>query len=292
MGIYEGEAVRIAIKADPRKADEALLINALRNAPHVTLTVIRDKVPRTDADLHCIIGVKHAKLMRALEVDGLPYLFWDKGYNREWPRWWRVSFNSHQPVKYLTRQFPADRAASQGWLRRFRPWRPYGVGTVLFAGASAKYHAYHELPDPTTYAADVVRQLQALTPLNIVYRPKPSWSEAEAVAGARFSRGREFSTDLEAAGVLVTHGSSACFEALLAGVPSIVLGDGVTRPISSTTLEDVRRPKLASDDDRYKLLCALAYFQWSVDEISSNGVGRIMECFNATGVLQSKIQTG
>jgi hypothetical protein len=281
--------MHIAIKADKRKADEAFLLGALRNSPGVRITVLENKTERVKCDCYAIIGVKHAKLMRALEAEGLPYLYWDKAYNREWPQWWRVSYNSHQPTDYLhARTFAPDRAALQGWLTGLRPWRPSGVGTVLLTGASAKYHAYHGLPHPTEYAAQVVADIARNTRAPIVYRPKPSWSEGEAVAGARFSRHRAFESDLEAAGVMVTHGSSACFEALMSGVPSVILGHGVTRDISSTDISDVAKPRVPTDEERYKLLVALAHFQWSVSEIQNGALKRILENFNASSVLCSK----
>jgi hypothetical protein len=281
--------VHIAIKADIQKADEAFLVGALRKSPGVKITVLENKADRVECDCYAIIGVKHAKLMLALQSEGLPYLYWDKGYNREWPTWWRVSYNSHQPVDYLHgRTFSPDRAAVQGWLVDLKPWRPHGVGTVLFVGASAKYHLYHGLPEPTEYASNVVGQIARYTRAPIVYRPKPSWDDAEPVSGARFSRHRSFESDLDAAGLVVTHGSSACFEALRAGIPAVVLGHGVTRDISSTVVSGIANPRIPTDEERYKLLVALAHFQWSVSELENGAIKRILENFNATGVLSGK----
>lgn len=61
---------------------------------------------------------------------------------------------------------------------------------------------------------------------------------------------------------MVTFGSNACFEAVLSGVPSIVLGDAVMRSISSTDLADVLNPRLATDAERYQVLTALSYCQF------------------------------
>jgi hypothetical protein len=68
---------------------------------------------------------------------------------------------------------------------------------------------------------------------------------------------------------MVTHGSNACFEAVCEGVPCIVLGNGVAKPISSTQLEDVDNPRLASDSEREAWLNGLSYWQWSRDEMES-----------------------
>lgn len=71
---------------------------------------------------------------------------------------------------------------------------------------------------------------------------------------------------LRNAHVMVTHGSNACFEAVLAGVPVIVLGDAVAKPISSTVIEEVRRPHLARARDRKQWLANLMYHQWTMPE--------------------------
>jgi hypothetical protein len=72
----------------------------------------------------------------------------------------------------------------------------------------------------------------------------------------------------DGAHALITYGSNACFEAMLAGVPSIVIGDAVMRPVSSTSLAEIERPRFASEDDRLSLLSALAYCQFRLHEIA------------------------
>jgi len=270
--------MHIGVFASERKQDEFRLIEALRMWPGVRVSVLTKPQAsaittsagplNADYDLYCIIGVKHAKRMRALNRLNEPFLFWDKGYNREWPWWWRVAYCSNQPTDYLmSKEFDPIRAKNQGWLK-FKPWVTRRNGTVLFAGASNKYSVYSGLPEPDVYASEVLRSVSQFTKRRFVYRPKPSYSEARPIDGADFSRERFFASDLNEASVMVTHGSGACLDALLAGVPSVVLGDGVTRDISSTSLVDIERPRLASDVERRQLLCSLAHFQWNLDEIA------------------------
>jgi hypothetical protein len=262
--------MHLGIFAASHKPEESALIKALGAAPGVKITMLAKRTGEfsADCDMHCIIGVKHAKLMKALEAKGLPYLYWDKAYNRHWPRWWRMSYCSHQPTRYLMlREFGRLRARAQGWLN-FRPWRANGEGPILFAGASAKYHVYHGLLEPDAYAAQVLREVRCVSQREFVYRPKPSYRAACPIEGAGFSHVRAFAPDLESARVLVTHGSSACLDALLEGLPSVVLGDGVTRGISSTRIDDVEAPRLACVEDRRQMLAALGYFQWSLAEIA------------------------
>lgn len=255
------------------KPQEQLLEIALRNSGlDISFTTNTSEIP--DADIYCFVGVKRGDLIRRLGAAGKPWLYFDKAYNRDWPRWWRVAFCEQQPTKYLMNiSRSEDRAAAQGWLTRMKLWRERGKH-ILYCGSSAKCHDFlgHEEADPTAYAAQVIAEIRKLTRRRIVYRPKPSWKAAVPVPGADFSaRGKagDIYAALRGAYCLITHTSSTCFDALLVGVPSIVLGDGVTRPISSTSLDDVERPKLASESECRQLLSNLAYCQWNLDEIRS-----------------------
>jgi hypothetical protein len=65
---------------------------------------------------------------------------------------------------------------------------------------------------------------------------------------------------------LITHGSYISVDALLNGVPSIVLGPAVTRPISSTSLAEIEDPRLASEEERLQMLANLAWCQYRIEE--------------------------
>ena len=145
-------------------------------------------------------------------------------------------------------------------------WRKSGL-QIVFAGSSAKYHAFYDLPDPTAYAREVVARITKLSDRPIIYRPKPSWREAVPVPGSRFSHGKEgILSALANAHCLITHGSNACFEAALMGIPTIVLGAAVARPISSTSLDDIEFPFRGK---RIQWLNNLAYHQWTEGEMRS-----------------------
>lgn len=223
-----------------------------------------------DADVAVMVGVKSARIWRANRDAGRTCVMLDKGYVRDrlpgspvW-KYWRVSVNAHHPTGTLMDVArPHDRLDALGL--EMKPWSE--GGHVVIAGSSAKYHAFHGLPHPTTYARRIVAELAGR---EIVYRPKPSWREAVPIRGARYSTRPEGLEDaLAGAGALVTHGSNACFEAVLAGVPCIVLGDAVARPISSTSLDDIEAPCLATDDERRQWLANLAYAQWTMAEFAS-----------------------
>lgn len=223
-------------------------------------------------DAVAMVGVKSKAIFEATRRAGRLPIMLDKGYvrnrragGRTW-EYWRLSVGAHHPTRttLMATDYPADRF--EALELPVRKWRRRG-SKVVIAGSSAKYHDFHGLPDPSAYAAGLIEQLHMVTTLPIVYRPKPSWRDARPIPGARYSSPPEsLAACLEGAFALVTHGSNACFEAALWGVPSIVLGDAVAAPISSTDLAGLRKPKRETRD---QWLANLAYHQWTEDEFAS-----------------------
>lgn len=228
-------------------------------------------------DMVCFVGVKSVRLFKQFWKAGVHTVMLDKGYVRVgagggvkgW-KYWRVAIDGHHPTRYLgAMQMPPDRWMKLGL--EMKPWRSRGAH-VVFAGSSEKYHEFYDLDHPTRFAEKYVTRLyKELTKRTIIYRPKPSWEDACPVHGAMFSYGRGTSIHdvLRDAHCLVTHGSNAVFEAVMEGVPCIVMGDAVAKPISSVALEDVEAPRLASDAERLQWGGNLAYCQWTLDEFHS-----------------------
>lgn len=231
--------------------------------------------PAQDCDVACMVGVKSRELYRATYELGTHVIYLDKGYTRGaapgpvkvW-EYWRASVDAHHPTRTLMDVArPEDRADRLGLM--MQPWRRKGLQIVL-AGSSLKYHDFYGLRHPTEWASKVVKQLQKRAPEHpIVYRPKPSWREAVPIEGTIFSQGGEIEDVLKDAWALVTHGSNAVFEAVLNGIPCVVLGDAVAKALSSTTLEEIEAPKLASYTERHQWLRNLAYCQWTLPEFCS-----------------------
>lgn len=238
----------------------------------VSRPIKRDVEVDHDCDVAVMVGVKSRELFRAHARVGVQVIALDKGYARHkhvggiaW-EYWRVSVGSHQPTQMLSTPRPSDRWEKLGL--RVAPWRKNG-NHILFAGSSAKYHEFYGIQDPSRYAFKRIREMREFTNREVVYRPKPSWHDAVPVSGSVFNTKGTINDALLGAHALVTHGSNACFEAMLLGVPSIILGDGVAKPISSTKLEDIRSPRLAKNKERLALLSSLAYFQWTLAEMAS-----------------------
>ncbi|MER9768891.1 hypothetical protein NKJ09_22825 [Mesorhizobium sp. M0189] len=238
----------------------------------------------TDCEVAVMVGVKSRELIRAYWAAGVHTVMLDKGYVRAsaggpvkvW-EYWRIAVDGHHPTRYLmSTNHPSDRFDK---LRlNVRPWRVAG-DSIVIAGSSAKYHAFYGLTDPTSFAQKLVKEISRFSEgREIVYRPKPSWKEAIAVRGARFSFGEGETIDqvLGGAYAMVTHGSNACYEAVLAGVPCIVLGDAVAKPISSIEVEVLGNLILADDATRQQWLHNLAYHQFTMSEMAEGQAWQIV----------------
>ena len=222
-----------------------------------------------DADVVAMVGVKSRALFEKVQAAGAIPIMLDKGYVRTrragariW-EYWRVSVGAHHPTQtsLMSRKMPSDRF--EALELEISPWRARG-NQIVIAGSSAKYHAFYGLPDPNAYYLDLVAGLQARSNRPVIYRPKPSFKDARPIAGTEFSSGDENIVDaLWGAHALVTHGSNACFEAALLGVPSIILGDAVAAPLSSRSIDDIEGPLRGK---REQWFANLAYHQFTEDE--------------------------
>lgn len=244
-------------------------------------------------DLVVLVGVKSRFWFKAYAEAGIPWLYWDKGYIREraedkWLRFWRMSVNSHHPIDYLaTAKHDGSRAKQLGRAFDFAPWRSDSSGPIVLDGGSEKNFKFNGIIPESGTAEDVdrhcqrvIERLQDITARSIIYRPKPSSKGRQAIEGTEWARerrdsaGREVnkkdvSHDLERASCVVTYNGAISWDAHRIGVPSIVLGSGPGRPISSTTLDDINFPRRAGSEERQQWINNLAWAQFEPAEIRS-----------------------
>lgn len=261
-------------KPRERVLADAFATGARMQGDTVEMRSLQPEPEVADCDVACMVGVKSRELYQLHYRAKIHIVYFDKGYTRHaapgpvklW-EYWRVSVDGHHPTAHLmdTAQ-PNDRADKLGLV--MSAWRKQG-GHIVIAGSSQKYHDFYGLKDPTAWTNKLVRHLREKTGRKIIYRPKPSWKEAVPIEGTEFSGGDQRIEDvLAGAHALVTHGSNACFEAVLSGVPCVILGDAVARPISSTDLEEIEAPVLAPYSMRLQWLANLAYWQWTMREMA------------------------
>lgn len=229
--------------------------------------------PDPAIDIAVMVGVKgiSGRCFHDFRAAGRRIILIDKGYCRhpdpQQRHYFRLSVDAPQPLAYLQRRpHDAQRRLHLPWT--IRPRRSSGRH-IIFAGSSEKYCRFHALGDATAYADAVIQQLKRDSDRPIVYRPKPSWVAAVPIAGSLFSRPpRTLGHELHDAYALVTHGSNAALEAILAGVPCIVLGDGIARPMSRTTLADINDLYYPPDHERLQWLADVAHCQFTLPEFS------------------------
>lgn len=229
------------------------------------------------ADVAAMIGVKGFSrlLMDTYLAAGKHVLYCDKGYlsGAKGPRskYCRVSVDSFQPLDYF-QAFPRPDDRFKELKIDLKP-TPHGEN-IIVAGGSLKYAQWHNFNgrygmDPmSTWAFDVINNVKEKTTRPIVYRPKPSWNDARELPGARFSRAPiTIDEELANAHCLITFGSNSAVDAIIAGVPVIVVGDGIAQPLSRTNLKGVNDLYYPTEKERYQFLSNLAYVQFDLKEM-------------------------
>ncbi len=239
---------------------------------------IRSLLPEpelADCDVAVMVGVKSRRLYRMHWDAGIHVIYLDKGYTRhaaEGPvkiwEYWRVALDAHHPTgRLFERQCGPQRWDKLGIA--LAPWQKNIGGQIVLAGSSQKYHDFYGLSDPTKWARKVIADIR-LSDQNarIVYRPKPSWRDAVPIEGTVYSSGDQSIDEvLRGAYCLVTHGSNAVFDAFIRGIPTVVLGDAVTKDMSSLNFTDPW-PVVPRLDFRQQWANNLAHFQYTLPEIA------------------------
>ncbi len=236
--------------------------------------------PVAGTDGAMMFGVKSRKLFRSHTNAGIPPIFVDKGYlgfkgTGARSNYFKFSIGAMHPITYFqTERRPGDRLKElkikvPNWRRQTKD------GNVVVALSSRKYCVWYGIDNPHKFAAKVVRSVRnALDDWDdnrqIVYRPKPTWKEALPVKGAGYSRPPEGIRDVLAdCHCLVTHGSNAAIDAILLGIPVVVLGPGIARPVAGLAFKNVVHPYRPSKERIVQWFRDLSYCQWTEDELRS-----------------------
>ena len=242
--------------------------------------------PDWESQLAVVIGIKgHSKkISEEYRRGGRHAMLIDKSYIAR-TEYLRVSVGGFQPPYAHAQKRPHDRWEKIAREFRLEPKpRRTGVGDyVIYAGSSQKYCDWHQLGDATDFARSICHAINKTigkADLNVkprlLYRPKPSWvaghpDDAKPVSGTEFS-GPDVKLDalLPKCHALVTHGSNAAVEAIMAGVPVVIRSEGAcaAEPMAELALENLFRPHFPSDRERLQWLADLAYLQFSLAEIS------------------------
>jgi hypothetical protein len=277
-----------AAKDRERDIARALTMGVRKHGDSIRTVLTADlEGPDDWSDVVMYVGVKgFSRLINQTYLAaGKHVIIIDKGHmgGPTMPRshFYRVSVDSFQPLPYFQKMpRPDDRLRTLGI--HFQPYRTKGEH-VIIAGGSLKYAMWHQMNDrdgmdpATAWARDVVKKLEKRTSRQMIYRPKPSWAAAVPVEGTTFSGPKESIQDvLRHAWALVTYGSNAAVDAAIAGIPAVVLGDGIAYPIASHSWEEIESPRIPTDKERYQWAADVAYCQWTLKEFENGTAWFVM----------------
>lgn len=183
----------------------------------------------------------------------------------------KVAVNSRHPTAYFqNRPKNSDRFA------RLRvPILPYKrTGThILLAGMGAKGAAFEGFK-ANEWEEAAVREIRRFTDRPIIYRPKPSWRGALAIAGTLFDTNESLEPALEDCHAVVTHHSNVAVDGLVAGIPAFSW-HGVANPLSLRDLALIETPLYP--EHREQWAWDIAYTQWRPDEMRTGACWRYLK---------------
>lgn len=240
--------------------------------------------PEHDGSIIC--GVVKRELIWDHAARSARLIYMDKGFVRSrqrygdesLPAWWRLCLDGvHPSLATLAQPRPPDRAHFSGLLPMLSRRSP-SRGAILIAGSSAKFHHTMKIEHPTKWTADLVEQIRRHSDAPIIYRPKPSWADAEPVPGTTFDHGQHtpISAALAKAACVITYGSIASVDAIRAGVPCIVLGNAPAAPVSGRAVSEITDPPWFSREEREAWASALAYSQFQPHELANGTAWAIL----------------
>jgi hypothetical protein len=246
---------------------KAFIKGAERHEYDVEVRSILDPIP-LEGDLVVVLGVRRNGSLERLKRARINYIYIDLAFNGD-HHYRRASVNGFFPTHSLaTLRQPDDRRLKFEW--DILPWRESRPDQhVLIVTQSPYYHVAEGLPMPDDYARILKELLEHYTQRPIRWRAKPGSVATWFDQDDDFLPGRSLTADLVNCHALVTHGSGACIDGILTGVPCVITGEAVAKPISSVCWEDIENPRMADCGTRLQWLNNLAYCQWSIDEFGS-----------------------
>ena len=185
------------------------------------------------------------QIIRQCEWVGRDYFHIDHGYLKRghYEGYYRLSKNGLQWDG--EGKFPSDRWAALGV--KLEPWRRSGRNVVVCPISSAV--AQFRNIDSHKWLKSVVSELSKFTDRPVIVKPKDE-GDLRPILNDAFC--------------LVAYNSNAATEAVIQGIPAIVLGESACSPVARTSIRDIESPNYA---DREPWAHGLAYHQWTIKEL-------------------------
>lgn len=241
-------------------------------------------------DVACVFGIKGQQIFEDYRAAGKRALMFDKPLTRSSAGlgspsgYHRVTLDEFMPLSRITRMMtePLDPSRWLALNMRVRPrLQSRSDDAIIYCGSSQKYCDYHGLGDEHGYAEKVIAEIKRYCGRPVFYRPKPSFNEARPIEGTIFSRPKghrkvpampSLGPMLHHAYALVTHGSHAGIDAIIGGIPAVILGPGAAYPVANHSIEvlgPMAQPYYPDRGTVLKWLSALMFWQWTHQEMAS-----------------------
>lgn len=203
---------------------------------------------------------------------GKPVLIVDFPYwNRAWKvkdgrEYYKISLNGQHQTPYIMQ----EKHAADRYLKTngpvIREWKREG-DYILLCGIGHKAAVQYGY-GMQQWEIETINKIKQHTDKKIVYRRKPSNKSYPPIKGVDFDDGAfPMAEALERAELAVCHHGNSAIDALAAGVPIFMKGAiGVASHLANLNIANINKPYYP--DFRDQFFYNLAYWQWSVDEIS------------------------
>lgn len=205
------------------------------------------------------------KIIKACVAKRIPFVFVDLGYWQRERGYYKVAVNDRHPTAYILSQaMPNDRFVKLGLA--VKDWRKTG-SNILLAGMSGKA-AWSWGLENESFEREAVRILRwhIQGKRTIIYRPKPSWRDAQSIPHTVMNRTSSINDIFQNTYCVVTHHSNVACEALLEGIP-IFSKYGAAVPLGMCDISKVETP--CYPEGREQWAFNLAYCQWTIPEMAS-----------------------
>lgn len=249
--------------------------------PKEVTSEVRPVTDYAPADTAVVFGVfkksvpvswPRGEIMRRQKQAGGRTVVIDSGYLRRGmapDSYYMVGFDGINGwADFRNKGMPSDRWDALGV--ELKPWRKPGENVILCG--QVPWDASVQAIDMLGWLPDTARAIRERTQRRIIYRPHPAAREHPAqVAGCETST-RPLAEDLANAHCLVCYNSNSAVEAIIGGIPAIVLGIGaMSEAVAERSLGNIERPRMP---DRERWAHDLAYCQWQPQEMAQGKAWR------------------
>lgn len=206
--------------------------------------------------------------------------YWGRRSGGRYCGYHKMAINGRHPTEYFnnSNQLP-NRFLRQGI--EIKPWRESDPDDpILLAGMGPK--AAEVAGFRCEYwERRTIRELREYTNRPIIYRPKPSWRQAQPIDGTEFSdKNQSIEPLFKKAHAVVTHHSNVAIDGILNGCPAFCT-EGAAVPMALQDFALIEEP--IKPEGRQQWASNIAYTQWNIKEMF---IGRPFQHFIKEGLIE------